>query len=47
MNRNPAMILPLQLNRSEAIVGNFSLLAVARLKPGGEPACACAQALIG
>jgi predicted permease len=34
MNRNAALILPFQLNRSETFIGNFSYRAVARLKPG-------------
>jgi putative ABC transport system permease protein len=34
MNRNVALILPFQLDRNEAFVGNFSFLGIARLKPG-------------
>jgi len=34
MNRNVSLILPFQLNRNEAFIGNFSYLGVARLKPG-------------
>ena len=34
MNRNVALILPFQLNRSETFVGNFSFQGIARLKPG-------------
>jgi predicted permease len=34
INRNAALILPLRLNRSEVFIGNFSYMAVARLKPG-------------
>jgi putative ABC transport system permease protein len=34
MNMKPALILPLQLNRSEAFIGDFSYQAIARLKPG-------------
>ncbi|MBC7928408.1 MAG: ABC transporter permease [Bryobacteraceae bacterium] len=30
----PDVVLPLQLNRSEVFVGNFSYYAIARLKPG-------------
>jgi putative ABC transport system permease protein len=34
MNLKPALILPFQLNRNEAFIGNFSYQAVARLKSG-------------
>ncbi len=34
MNMTPAVVLPFQLNRNEAFVGNFSYEALARLKPG-------------
>ena len=34
MDRNAGLILPLQLNRNEAFVGNFSYTGIARLKPG-------------
>jgi putative ABC transport system permease protein len=34
MNLTPAIVLPFQLNRADAFVGNFSYQAVARLKPG-------------
>ncbi len=34
MDRNAAMILPFQLDRNKAFIGNFSYRAVARLKPG-------------
>ncbi|MGI9073867.1 MAG: ADOP family duplicated permease [Bryobacteraceae bacterium] len=34
MNMKPALVLPFQLNRSEAFIGNFSYQAIARLKPG-------------
>ncbi|MBZ5592194.1 MAG: ABC transporter permease [Acidobacteriia bacterium] len=34
MNRNPAVILPFQLNRNDAFIGNFSYQSIARLKPG-------------
>ena len=34
MNSKPALILPFQMNRNEAFIGNFSYEAVARLKPG-------------
>jgi hypothetical protein len=34
MNLKPALVLPFQLNRSEAFIGNFSYQAIARLKPG-------------
>jgi len=34
INRSPALILPLRLNRSEVFIGNFSYMAVARLNPG-------------
>ncbi len=34
MHRNVALILPFQLDRNEAFVGNFSFLGIARLKPG-------------
>jgi predicted permease len=34
LNERPAMVLPFQLNRAELFVGNFSYMAVARLKPG-------------
>ena len=34
MNRDPSVILPFQLNRNEAFIGNFSFLGIARLKPG-------------
>jgi len=34
MNRDPAVILPFQLNRNEAFIGNFSFMGIARLKPG-------------
>lgn len=34
MNRNVSLILPLQLNRDETFIGNFSYTGIARLKPG-------------
>ncbi|MBV8809024.1 MAG: ABC transporter permease, partial [Acidobacteriaceae bacterium] len=34
MNMTPAVVLPFQLNRNEAFVGNFSYESLARLKPG-------------
>jgi putative ABC transport system permease protein len=34
MNRKPALILPMRLNRSKVFIGNFSFQAIARLKPG-------------
>ena len=34
MNRNFALIVPFQLNRNEAFIGNFSFQGIARLKPG-------------
>ncbi len=34
LNQHPALILPMQLNRDEAFVGNFSYRGLARLKPG-------------
>jgi predicted permease len=34
MNMKPALVLPFQLNRNEAFIGNFSYEALARLKPG-------------
>ncbi|MGI8960724.1 MAG: ABC transporter permease [Bryobacteraceae bacterium] len=34
MNLKPALVLPFQLNRNEAFIGNFSYQAIARLKPG-------------
>ena len=34
LNRSPSLILPLQLNRAEVFVGQFSYNGVARLKPG-------------
>lgn len=34
MNSKAVLVLPLQLNRSEAFIGNFSYQAIARLKPG-------------
>jgi putative ABC transport system permease protein len=33
MNGHPALILPFQLDRNKTIIGNFSFLAIARLKP--------------
>src|SRR5206468_4311928 len=34
LDRKPSILLPLQLNRNEVFVGNFSYQAVAKLKPG-------------
>jgi len=34
MNRNFAMLLPLQLDRAKTFIGNFSYTGIARLKPG-------------
>src|SRR5688572_28872537 len=34
MNLKPSLILPYQLNRSDAFVGGFNFQALARLKPG-------------
>jgi len=34
MNQNHSLILPLQLDRSKAFIGNFSYNGIARLKPG-------------
>jgi putative ABC transport system permease protein len=34
LNQHPALVLPLQLNRAEVFIGNFSYQAIARLKPG-------------
>ena len=34
LQSNPAVVLPLQLNRAEVFVGNFSYQGLARLKPG-------------
>ncbi len=34
LNQHPALILPMQLNRAEVFVGQFSYQGVARLKPG-------------
>jgi hypothetical protein len=34
MNRNIAVILPFQLDRSKVFIGNFSFLGIARLKSG-------------
>lgn len=34
LNQHPALILPMQLNRDEVFVGNFSYRGLARLKPG-------------
>ena len=34
MNAKAALIVPFQINRNEAFIGNFSYQAVARLKPG-------------
>ena len=34
MNLSPSLVLPFQLNRADAFVGNFSYQAVARLTPG-------------
>ncbi len=34
MNDKPALIVPLQLDRAKAFVGNFSYNGIARLKPG-------------
>jgi putative ABC transport system permease protein len=34
MNPQPALVLPLQFNRSKAFLGNFSYNGIARLKPG-------------
>ncbi|MFL6353216.1 MAG: ABC transporter permease [Bryobacteraceae bacterium] len=43
MNLKAALVLPLQLNRSEAFIGNFSYQAIARLKPGATIAQANAD----
>jgi putative ABC transport system permease protein len=43
VNRNTGLILPFQLNRSEAFIGDFSYRAVARLKPGATIAQANAD----
>jgi putative ABC transport system permease protein len=43
MNLTPAMVLPFQLNRADAFVGNFSYQALARLKPGATIAQANAD----
>jgi putative ABC transport system permease protein len=40
MNRKPALILPLQLDRGKTFIGNFSYTGIARLKPGVTPAAA-------
>ena len=34
MNRKPALILPLRLDRGKTFIGNFSFSGIARLKPG-------------
>lgn len=34
LRTDPAVLLPMQLDRSDALVGSFDFLAVARLKPG-------------
>ena len=42
-NSNPALIMPLRLNRGEVFIGNFSFEAIARLKPGVTMAQASAD----
>jgi putative ABC transport system permease protein len=34
LDQNPAFLLPLQLNRNKAVLGEFSFPGIARLKPG-------------
>jgi predicted permease len=34
LNRDPEIVLPLQLDRSKVFIGNFSFQGIARLKPG-------------
>ena len=43
MNRNVALIMPLQLDRGKTFVGNFSYTGIARLKPGATLAQANAD----
>jgi putative ABC transport system permease protein len=43
LNRKPSIILPLKLDRSKVFIGNFSYLAIARLKPGVTVASANAD----
>ena len=43
MNMKPKLVLPFQLNRNEAFIGNFSYESLARLKPGATIAQANAD----